>query len=180
MIDDYATYNWKPDIEISEDENWMDLVLILTRASQLKQGSMACIIVRPAHQNDASEDCLSFYTSRIVSMATNQSLYSRASSDVHAEIAAIGKAARRIQTQTTLSTEGSTAYITMPPCKHCFGALAVAGIKRIVSRYECKQEKLILAAVNHDIELVVLAETSEQRERVQSYINKQHMNDREG
>lgn len=37
-------------------------------------------------------------------------------------------------TKCTKITFFGSAYITMPPCKRCFAALVVAGVKRIVTR----------------------------------------------
>ncbi|CAE7717551.1 comEB [Symbiodinium sp. CCMP2592] len=55
----------------------------------------------------------------------------RPASDLHAEVNAIGRCARLGR-----STEGSSVYITMPPCKRCFMALVAAGVRRIVTRKE--------------------------------------------
>lgn len=38
---------WKPDYNFPDDDNYMDVVMIITRSVKLKQGSMGCIIVRP-------------------------------------------------------------------------------------------------------------------------------------
>lgn len=46
---------------------------------------------------------------------------------VHAECNAIAQAARN-----GVSTEGSTAYVTLSPCAWCFKVLANAGVVRIV------------------------------------------------
>jgi len=47
----------------------------------------------------------------------------------HAEENAIGKIAR-----STLSSEGSTAYITMSPCIHCAKLLFTSGISKVFYR----------------------------------------------
>ncbi|GKY96967.1 hypothetical protein MPSEU_000655700 [Mayamaea pseudoterrestris] len=169
----YQTFDWKPLDEIPEDENWMDLLLLVTRSSKLKQGSMACILVQPMPIEDTIrfDSLLSDYMSRIASIGTNQSLYSENSSDIHAEIVAIGQAARRKQDTTFASpTEGCTAYITMPPCRNCFAALYVAGIRRIVSRYECKCQKTMDAAHEHNIEMDTVVESLEQRDRIKKLV----------
>ena len=124
----FHTYGWEPDISLSDDDNMMDLVLLVTRASKLKQGSMACILLGPLEGSSEEKSQSGTLLDRIFSIANNQALYKRGNSDVHAEIVAIGQAARN-----GLSTNQATAYITMPPCKNCFAALISAGIKRIVS-----------------------------------------------
>lgn len=49
---------------------------------------------------------------------------------IHAEVNAIGQAARR-----GASTQGATAYVTHTPCLHCGKVLASAGIKRVYARH---------------------------------------------
>ena len=49
----FNLYNWKPDLALSVDVNYMDLVLLITRNSFLKQGSMGCIIVTPINDDPA-------------------------------------------------------------------------------------------------------------------------------
>ena len=173
-LDSFQTYEWRPLDEVSVDENWMDLLLLLTRSSQLKQGSMCCILVRTTESTEPPVVLsLESFASAIVSIGTNQAIYSSRSSDVHAEIVAIGQAARcRPNAFNSSSTEGCTAYITMPPCKNCFAALCAAGIRRIVSRYECQSDRMLLAASRFDMELLTLKETIEQRERVTMIVQK--------
>jgi tRNA(Arg) A34 adenosine deaminase TadA len=152
----FELHGYRPSKFLSDDENYMDIVMIITRSSMLRQGSMGCILVRPntmadgerqvgnddSQQHDDDRDVLG----RIIAAATNTSLFRTNDSDVHAEINAIGQVAMRrhfAQTRESaraniaeVSTLGATAYITMPPCKRCFGALHASGIKRIVSRKE--------------------------------------------
>ena len=173
-LDSFQTYDWEPFVELSVDENWMDLMLLLTRSSQLKQGSMCCILVRASESSEHPADLsLEYFVSAIVSIGTNQAIYSSRSSDVHAEIVAIGQAARRgPNASRSCATEGCTAYITMPPCKNCFAALCAAGIRRIVSRYDCQCDSMFRAASRFGIELFTLKETQEQRERVTLIVQK--------
>jgi len=48
QLQKFNLYNWKPNVNLSDDVNYMDLVLLITRNSQLKQCSMGCIIVAAA------------------------------------------------------------------------------------------------------------------------------------
>lgn len=165
ILTQFQTYGWAPDDSLSDDNNMMDLVLLVTRSSKLKQGSMACILVSPP--GASCEESLSDppLLDRIISIANNQELYKPGSSDIHAEIAAIGVAARRGR-----STNRATAYITMPPCKNCFGALLSAGIERIVSihppptKYNDVLERL-------GVEMVGVENLSENRSRVDNLIS---------
>jgi dCMP deaminase len=157
LLEPFNTYGWKPSLDLSEDENFMDLVLLVTRSSKLKQGSMACILVQPDAAENVEQE-RSSALDRIISVSTNQALYKESESDIHAEIAAIGRAA-----QTARSTKNCTAYITMPPCKRCFAALLSAGVRRIVSRHP---SPLIGIAEQHDIEMVCIENFEEQRARV--------------
>jgi len=148
----FELYGWSPDASLSIDENYMDLVMLVTRSSLLKQGSMACIIVKPEkgnlqgkprdHTNVIESENLSKNTpddnhgdlktklfENTLAVATNNWLYNDMESDIHAEVAALGNACRG-----GYCTQNATAYITMPPCKKCFGSLFVSGITRIVSR----------------------------------------------
>lgn len=212
---------------LSEDENFMDIVMIITRTSKLRQGSMGCIIVKPSTQdmpadttncNDAenktrknatiddattapeANNHTDYILGRIIAAATNTSLFKEGDSDVHAEINAIGQVAKQIfaqqshDTQTTngiansqthqqtkhptmqsmASTLGATAYITMPPCKKCFGALYASGITRIVSRKPAPQSLLGDAAEKTGIEMGSLTreQGEKQRERLDYLFSK--------
>lgn len=156
----FRTYGWEMNDNLSEDENFMDLVLIITRSSRLKQGSMGCILVRPLLKEDGAT-----LMDRIIGAENNQELYQEGSSDIHAEIAAIGSAARAGR-----STEESTAYITMPPCKKCFGALVAAGVKRMVSIHPAPRSYLgVMQRVGVDMSSV--EDISESRRRVEALIS---------
>ncbi len=149
---------YRPSAILSDDENYMDIVMIITRSSMLRQGSMGCVLVRPKVTADGERQVANVDSQqhddggirnilgRIIAAATNTSLFQPNDSDVHAEINAIGQVAKRNNLAQThelahanvaeVSTQGATAYITMPPCRRCFGALYASGIKRIVSRLE--------------------------------------------
>jgi tRNA(Arg) A34 adenosine deaminase TadA len=159
----YNTYCWKPDPSISVDDNYMDLTLLVTRASKLKHGSMACILVRNIDDNELIEFTLSYFTDRIISASTNKALYTENESDIHAEIAAIGLAA--CDGRQTLNC---TAYITMPPCRKCFAALLCAGVRRIVSR---RESPLFELAATHDIDMVTLSDWDGHRDRIKSIVH---------
>lgn len=182
----FDMHQYQPSPLLSDDENYMDMVMIITRTSQLRQGSMGCILVRPRNEKgsieaeainseadtvddkDNNNEYRRSLICRIIAATTNTSLFTPNDSDVHAEINAIGQVARRQATTnactmtmgsstTTATTHGATAYITMPPCKKCFGALHVAGIARIVSR---RSHPMILhnAASKLGIQLVTLTQ----------------------
>merc|ERR1740121_2462004 len=88
----------------------------------------------------------------------------RPQSDIHAEVNAIGLCARR-----GIPMDGTTAYVTMPPCRRCFAALAAAGVRRMVSRkaHQQKEAKDIARASKRlGIEVVVLDDTEERRARL--------------
>ena len=69
-----------------------------------------------------------------------------------------------------MPTEGCSAYITMPPCKNCFGALVTAGVKRIVTRLKCL-EPVLGAANKNGIELVTLDNGDERMSRINQLIH---------
>jgi len=122
---------YRPSAVLSDDENYMDIVMIITRSSMLRQGSMGCVLVRPNIAADgerqvASDDSQKHDDSgirdilgRIIAAATNTSLFRPNDSDVHAEINAIGQVAKRnnlVQTHESAhdcSAQGATAYITV-------------------------------------------------------------------
>lgn len=150
---------------LSEDENFMDLTLLITRSSQLKDGSMACILVRPVAEDvkvNTAPLAISMLD-RIISVSTNKSLYRESQSDIHAEIAAIGQAARVAR-----PTDNCTAYITMPPCRRCFAALLCAGVQRIVSRHASPLAEL---ALKHGIDMLCVSNLDEQRARVDAIVH---------
>ena len=151
LLEPFETYGWKQDEKLSDDENMLDLLLIVTRSSKLKQGSMACIITRPAKNENE------LLLSRIQSVANNQEMYKPNSSDIHAEVVAIGDAARHGR-----PTNQCTAYITMPPCRKCFSALYCAGINRVVSVHQPPSD-----LASFGLELVGAANIQENRARIQ-------------
>jgi deoxycytidylate deaminase len=104
----------------------------------------------------------------IVGIGTNTSLFNNneCTSDIHAEINALGEVCRR-QNQST--SENCTAYITIPPCKRCFAALVTFGIKRIVTRQQ--SSKLIQdTAVKYGIECKHFNQTEKRNQMIR--INK--------
>uniref|UniRef100_A0A7S4VD70 CMP/dCMP-type deaminase domain-containing protein n=1 Tax=Alexandrium monilatum TaxID=311494 RepID=A0A7S4VD70_9DINO len=124
--DGLDTLGWEPRPSLSGDENALDLALLLARSSLCRGGSMACLLSRP--------DGTVFACS--TNSALTQTDAKRPSSDLHAEVNAIGRCARQ-----GIPTAGCTAYITMPPCKKCFGVLVAAGVRRIVTRKPfCEQD----------------------------------------
>ena len=216
----YQTYQWRPDPQLSVDDNYMDLTLLVTRSSQLKQGSMACLLVRQRnetddhhhhdtggggddddtvaivktndnaaaavveesssnhhhHDNSSSNisntdnnDSLSwYYWNRIIAISTNLPLYQSDSSDIHAEIAAIGQAAARCSS----GTAQCTAYITMPPCRKCFGALVCAKVARIVTP---RTSPLASLAAQHGIQMIALTEQwDDRRQRTNEIVRAYH------
>ena len=192
----FQLYGWKPLPNLSVDDNFLDLLVLVTRNSVCHAaGHMGCIISRPlvtvdnqrkrVHDMDATSTITatgeappssqlllselkggeaSFWDS-IVSVANNQPLYQPTSSDVHAEVTAISRCAK-----TGTSTMGCTAYITMPPCKNCLGALVMAGVQRIVS-LRASPAYLEEVGQKHNIQVTGIKEnTSERRDRVEAYI----------
>ena len=157
LLEPFETHGWKPDDKLSDEDNLLDLLLIVTRCSKLKQGSMACIITRPA--KDVDDESL---LSRIISVANNQEMYKPNSSDIHAEVAALGDAARHGR-----PTDQCTAYITMPPCRKCFSALYCSGINRIVSVHQPPTH-----FASFGIDLVGATNILENRARIQVLFDK--------
>jgi deoxycytidylate deaminase len=161
-------FGWQPDPQLTDDENYMDMVMLITRSSHCKQGSMACVLVQPPGGSTTTTNISSsssIYES-IISVATNGPIFctEKNESDVHAEIAALGKASR-----TGTKTESATAYITMPPCKRCFAALVVSGIQRIVTRLN-PPKAIEEGAKRHQMELVALGRLSEQMARINTLV----------
>ena len=161
LLKEFETYRWQPNEGLSTDENFMDLCLIITRSSKLKQGSMACILV-DEKENKATKTnpC-----DAIISVANNRPLFNENDSDVHAEIAALGQACRN-----GIRTQDATAYVTMPPCKRCFAALTVAGIKKIVTRHQ-PPPKIRETAQKNNIEYVAISNHAEQMARINTLIH---------
>jgi len=158
----FELHGWQPDLTLSDDENYMDLVMLVTRNSICLQGYMGCVIVNPNRAittatDDEVSNCkmpqapsdnspLSPQQQQpqqqqqqqkqrqriyhgIIGASTNLPLFTPSDSDIHAEIGALGQC-----NQHGNSTKGSTAYITMPPCKRCFAALLSAGVTKIIAQ----------------------------------------------
>ena len=145
--------SWKPNSNSTDDDNYMDVVMIITRSVKLKQGSMGCIIVRPntEEEQNISKTEKDFFFEKIIGASSNLSLFKPDDSDIHAEVAAIG-----VCSQNGNRTKGCTIYITMPPCKKCFGAIYAAGIRRIVTMKDCAPT-ISIAAKEKGIELVSMS-----------------------
>ena len=184
-LSQFDLHGYHPSPNLSDDENYMDIVMIMTRSSMLRQGSMGCILVR--QRRDDEQEQSSDLLERIIAASTNTSIFKSGDSDIHAEINVIGQVAKQqqlhllqqstpnsMQKATTpindnsiISTQDSTAYITMPPCNKCFGALYASGIKRIVSRKQYRTA-LLDASTKLGIEMVCLTkqEVDDQRLRL--------------
>jgi tRNA(Arg) A34 adenosine deaminase TadA len=160
LLASFQTYGWIPDPTLFDDVNFLDLVLLITRSSKLRQGSMACILVRPATATTAEQAHADRLIASIVAISNNLSFYKEGDSDIHAEIAVLGQMARAGR-----STDQCTAYITMPPCKRCLVALYSAGIKRIVLRLSVS-EHLASICVQHGIEMVTLPQPARDEQRI--------------
>lgn len=164
LLKPFNLFGWRPRSDASLDENYMEMVMLVTRNSICLQGYMACIIVNPRkiEQFSSVQELERSLYGAIVGIANNMPLFSELDSDIHAEIGALGKACRLGS-----ATEGCTAYITMPPCKRCFAALLSSGIKRIVSRRPFA-ETILPVAEKNGIEIVALVESPEQTAKMHS------------
>lgn len=155
------THGWTPLPTLSGDENGIDLALMVARSSNLKGGSMGCVLTTAA--------------GKIVAATTNTQLWEaapnkRPGSDVHAEVNAIGACAKR-----GISTEGVTAYITMPPCRKCFIVLSASGVQRIVTRKKIQEpdnKDFCAVARREGLEIVVVEDSYERRARLDRLANK--------
>lgn len=171
----FMFFQWKPCPTLSRDENYMDMVLLLTRNSYCRQGSMAAIIVRDNDKKESSPITFSHleqdYYNCIIGVGINSSFSYHINhrnddtngsnnSDIHAEINALGSASRLGK-----STLNSTIYITMPPCKKCFGSLVASGIKRIVTCKPNRCQPIKTAAEQLGITMIhwKVGETQKQR-----------------
>lgn len=155
----FELHGWKPDPKLTDDENYIDLVLLLTRNSTCRQGHMACLIARSPRKDDSG------VLGRIIAVANNSSVYKEGDSDNHAEINALGEAAKYGR-----STLGASAVITMPPCKRCFGALLASGITKVVTTKEFL-EPVSSVATRENIEITVM-DVQAASQRTSRYIPK--------
>ncbi len=175
----FNLFSWSPCHNLSDDENYMDIVFLITRSSNNgQQGHMGSLIVRPSRYfaNETESDYKERIFSNILGAATNQPLFGtkEVTSDIHAEISALGQAC-----QASKSTTGCTAYITIPPCKRCFAALVAFGIRRIVTRQESPRE-IRCTADQQGIEVLSLTreQNRNQMKRINQLINP-HLSDEE-
>jgi tRNA(Arg) A34 adenosine deaminase TadA len=164
----FDLFGWFSDQNLSDDENYMNIVYLITRSAKNgQQGHMGSLIVRPSSRaiDESAQDHSRRIFSNILGAATNVALFGTkdVTSDIHAEISALGQAC-----QASRSTTGCTAYITIPPCRRCFAALVAFGIRRILTRQESPQE-IRETAAQRGIEVVSL--TREQNRRQMQRIN---------
>jgi Cytosine/adenosine deaminases len=146
--------------------------MILTRSVNFRQGSMGCVIVKPTVTSEITINDDDFFDA-IIGASTNQSLFHENDSDVHAEIATLGKCL-----QNGNSTRKCTIYITMPPCKRCFGALCMAGISRIVTGRQYSKD-IMDVATERGMDLVTMGHdfVNQQKDRIGIYLARHHDDD---
>lgn len=163
----FNLFGWQPSQQLTNDENYLDLTMIITRSSAVQMGHCACVLMDPnqnvdvgSHSEAADSTNLSrldFYH-KILGASTNKPLFSSKDSDIHAEITCLGQAC-----QNRHSTFGSTAYITIPPCKRCFAALIAFGVKRVVSRKH-PPPQIASTALQHGMEMVTFTQPQNRRQ----------------
>jgi len=172
-LETFQLYGWKPQPNFSADENFLDLLVLVTRNSLCHAaGHMGCIVVRPpSTATAAAADTSSQHGNEndhllgsIIAAANNQPLYKKNSSDVHAEVTVISQCAKA-----GISTAGCTIYVTMPPCKTCLGALVMAGITRIVF-LNCVPEYLKEIGTQNGIQVDGIPDSAERRQRVETLV----------
>ena len=165
-LQSFDLYGWRPDPSLSDDENFLDIVLLLTRSSTCKtSGRVACVLVdttlmfQPSvknkrHFDDNKEESVEDLERRlfgsIIAAATNAPLFAPTDSDIHAEISCLGQACNNRH-----AVRGCTIYITIHPCKRCFAALVAFGVGRIVSR-QMPPKQIVDCAHRNGIEVAEL------------------------
>ena len=150
LIPAIGRFGWRFNDRLTVDENFMDLAALAARNSLCTGGHMGCVLVKDGD---------------IMAISTNTPLFQPYASDVHAEVNAVSGCARH-----GLATAGSTAYITMPPCKHCFMVLQAAGIQRIVSRHGTLLETCTQAAAEIGIEWGIVKDDAQSDSRRAAYV----------
>eukprot|EP00978_Attheya_sp_CCMP212_P029563 scaffold105351_cov55-Attheya_sp.AAC.5 len=177
LLEKFPLYGWKPDPNLTDDENYMDLVLLVTRSSTCtKHGHVACVLVDPALapprplisiRDESVAELEKRLYATIVGAATNRSLFRDTDSDIHAEIACLAQAC-----QTKRRTVRCTAYITIRPCKNCFAALVAFQVDRIVSRQLAPPE-MCAVALQHDMQMAELTrdQNRAQMKRINELVN---------
>lgn len=166
LLDDYQLHGWMPDPNLSDDDNTMDLVMLLTRNSKCRQGHMACVITTAASSTEGTAAPTCTILDRLVAVANNTSVYKEKDSDVHAEMNALAYAAKWGR-----ASDGCTAYITMPPCKRCFGVLLAAGISRIVTT-KTIHEPISSIAKERGVDMVIMDASASTKRIMDKYIPK--------
>ena len=82
----FELHGYRPLPDLSDDATYMDIVMLITRSSQLRQGSMGCLLVRPAETTtfDAAEPDPGRNEpfGRIIAAAVNTSLFQPDASNV--------------------------------------------------------------------------------------------------
>lgn len=137
FLSQFNLYGWRPDPSLCDDENYMDMVLLITRSSTCAtSGRVGCVLVDTSiipRLDIGEEESVDWLERRlfgcIVGAATNSPLFAPTDSDIHAEISCLGQACN-----SNHAARGCTAYVTIAPCKKCFAALVAFHIGRIVSR----------------------------------------------
>ena len=174
---------WEPDQGLSDDENYMDAVMLITRGARDgatgRQGHMGAVLVRPSSRRTEDPgdggDCEEVVVveeeeprethrerilSNLLGAATNVALFSGSdrTSDVHAEISALAEASRSCR-----PCVGCTMYITIPPCKRCFAAMVVFGVKRIVTRLQSPAH-IVETAASRDMDVEAIDRETNRRQ----------------
>ncbi|SCZ87773.1 BZ3500_MvSof-1268-A1-R1_Chr2-3g05241 [Microbotryum saponariae] len=184
----------------SLDEHYLTLALIYSRLSMSRRGSMACIFVKPpptdhsirpwdpdstlgaksfdflgsvlVHSNNTPLPSPMEYTPgntknepHLASSSKHYHVLQSKQTELHAEARCISVAASR-----GINLQGSTAYITFPPCYACFPLLLTCGVKRLVYRRSLLLKEGRGLANEFGIDLVeVMTGDEKMRERAAEY-----------
>ena len=70
------------------------------------------------------------------------------------------------------AVRGAQIYITMPPCRNCYGSCVAAGIRRIVSRKKQLVERITKSTEAMQIEFVCISDTVARLERIDALFRK--------
>ena len=131
---------------------YLDLAILASRNSVCVRHKVGCVLVKNTNILSVGWNgtttrfhtnlCENYIEGKLVTIPWT----------VHAEANAIAKCAKL-----GIATEGSTAYITIPPCESCAGLLKQSGIVKVVYIWEYKSSETIPTLKTLGIETICVS-----------------------
>ena len=164
-FDALSRYGWRWRPSDTVDENYVDLVSLVSRNSTCADGHIGCALVRGIARGGGGER-RETAVGDVVLTTINSPLFGALRSDCHAEANAVAEAAARgisLRGNGDDATTVTSCYVTRAQCLSCYKLLASAGVGRIVAPRLMDSADARASAKKLDVECVACEDTEERR-----------------